>query len=155
MHNAEVDYTGTCWEKYLKDIGLYTELYGETAHQFVTIGLPNDYNLGKIKDYINKPHKWLSGAVLSVERFRKNGEHLHIHILTTQPYNKHKVIRDLSRRFKVTRNYIDVRRSNSTADYNNRSNYIKGNKSSTEKSELVKKDVEWRQENGFENYYIL
>lgn len=155
LHDPTRNYEGTYWHRYLKDIGLYTELYGETDHQFVTIGLKNDYPIDKIKKYINKPHKWLNGAVLSVERFRKNGEHLHIHILTTQPYNKTKIIRDLSRRFKVTANYIDVRRSKSTADYNNRANYIRGCKSSTEKSELVEKDVEWRKTNNLENYYML
>ena len=155
MHDPNKDYTGTCWERYLKDIGLYKELYGETPHQFITIGLPNDYPLDNIKKYIAKPHAWLSGATLSVEYFRKNGEHLHIHILTEKPYNKSKAIRDLSRKFKVAVNYIDVRRSNSTGDYNNRRNYIRGDKQDTEKLECVEKDIQWRKDNSFENYYVL
>jgi hypothetical protein len=155
MHDADTDYTGTAWHKYLKDIGLYNELYGEISHQFITIGLPNDYPLDNIKKYIAKPHAWLSGATLAVERFRKNGEHLHIHILTDKPHNKTKAIRDLSRKFKVAPNYIDVRRSNSQADYNNRRNYIRGDKQDTAKLECVEKDIQWRKDNDFENYYLL
>lgn len=155
MHDPNTDYSGTCWHQYLKDIGLYKELYGEQAHQLITIGLPNDYDVSQIKKYIKNPHKWLKEAMLSVERFRKNGEHLHIHILTSKPYNKTRLIRDLSRRFKVEKNYIDVRRSNSMSDYTNRKNYIMGRKSCTEKQENCDKDREWRKTVELEDIYIL
>lgn len=154
-HDPTCDYTGTAWIRYLKDIGLYKELYGETRHQFITVGLPNDYSIEKIRKFIKRPYLWLEGAILSVERFRKNGVHLHIHILRKGVYNKSKIIRDLSRKFKVSSNYIDVRKSSSTADYQNRSNYIRGNKCDNEKLECVEKDIEWRKTENLENYYVL
>lgn len=154
-HDPDRDYTGTMWHQYLKDIGIYDELYGEERHQFITIGLPNDYPIKKIKKFIKRPYLWLEDAILSVEKYRKNGEHLHIHILRKGYHSKTKIIRDLSTKFKVSRNYIDVRKSKSSADYTNRNNYIRGIKSDNEKLECVEKDIEWRKTENLENYYML
>ena len=66
MHDPTMDYTGTAWHRYLRDIGLYKELVGEKRHQFITIALPNNYKIEKIVKYTEKPHKWAKGAMLSV-----------------------------------------------------------------------------------------
>ena len=155
MHDPNKDYSGTAWHRYLKDIGIYKELYGERRHQFITIALPNDYKLEHIKKYAKSPHKWAKGGLMSVEYYSSNGENLHIHMLKEDVYSKTKIIRDLARRFKVKSNFIDVRTSTSVADFNNRKNYICGRKSTTEKLEHVEKDREWRKENEIPDIFNL
>lgn len=140
--------------KLLKHYGLYNEFFAAKPHQFITVALPNDYPLKKILKYLEKPHKWLVGWI-SIERYSKSGENLHLHILKEGNYTKTKIIRDLARRFKVDSNFIDVRRGTEPTDYNNRLSYIKGDKMATEKMEHVAKDKQWRQENNLRDYYNI
>lgn len=138
----------------LKWAGIYHEFYSEKPHQFITVALPNDYPLKRILKYLEKPHKWLVGWI-SIEKYSKSGENLHLHILKEGNYSKTKIIRDLARRFKVESNFIDVRRGTEPTDYNNRLSYIKGDKMATEKMEHVAKDKQWRQENNLRDYYNI
>jgi len=129
-------------------------LLEDKPHQLITVALPNDYDIEKIKKYINHPHTWCRG-ILSIERYSKVGENLHLHILKEGIYNKTKIVRDLSRKFKIATNFIDVRRGNEQTDYDNRLSYIKGDKVDEAKMESVQKDKEWRIANNLENYYLL
>ncbi len=117
--------------------------------------MPNDYNIEKIKEYIQTPHSWMDGALLSVERYSNSGINLHIHILKTGYKSKTLIIRDLSRRFKIATNFIDVQRGKTATDYNNRIKYLKGNKMDTGKMENVLQDEEWRQKEGLNNFYKI
>ena len=67
-----------------------------------------------------------------------------MHILLPDVISKPIIIRDLSRRFKVAKNFIDVRTSKSVSDWNNRKNYILGRKTTTEKLDNVELDRQWR-----------
>ncbi len=131
------------------------DLLEDRPHQFITVALPNDYNISKILKYIHTPHKWNKGSLLSIEKYSKSGENLHIHILKEDYYSKTKIIRDLSTRFKVSGNFIDVRRGTEPADYEHRASYIKGDKMDTEKMEHVQKDKEWRKKNNLKDFYYI
>jgi len=130
------------------------DLLNDKPHQFITVALPNDYPLKKILKYLEKPHKWLVGWI-TIEKYSKSGENLHLHILKEGNYSKTKLIRDLARRFKVESNFIDVRRGTEPTDWNHRLSYIKGDKMATEKMEHVQKDKEWRIENKLKDYYHI
>ncbi|AXH75134.1 MAG: putative replication initiation protein [Circoviridae sp.] len=140
--------------RFIQDEGL-TGLVEDTSHQLITVALPNDYSLQKIKEYIESPHQWVRGGLLSVERYSKTGVNLHIHILITGYRSKTLIIRDLSRKFKIETNFIDVQRGKTATDYNNRIQYLKGNKMDTEKIDNVQKDDEWRHKEGFNKYYRI
>ena len=130
------------------------DLLQDKPHQFITVALPNDYAIKDILRYIDNPHKWCKGLV-SIEKYSKAGENLHLHILKEGYYSKSKIIRDLSRKFKIATNFIDVRRGTEPTDWNNRLSYIKGIKMDTEKMEHVEKDKTWRIENNLSNYYNI
>ena len=138
----------------LQTYGLYDEFFVEKPHQFITVALPNDYSLKRILRYVEQPHRWCTGW-LTIEKYSKSGENLHVHILKEGNYSKTKIIRDLSRRFKVATNFIDVRRSRDQSDYNNRLSYIKGDKMDTEKMENVEKDKQWRIDSSLRDFYNL
>lgn len=140
--------------RFIQDEGLQG-LVEDTTHQLITVALPNDYNIEKIKEYIQNPHAWMNGALLSIERYSNSGINLHIHILKTGYKSKTLIIRDLSRRFKIETNFIDVQRGKTATDYNNRINYLKGNKMDTGKMENVLQDEEWRQKEGLNNFYKI
>ena len=130
------------------------DLLNDKPHQFITVALPNDYDIKKILNYISKPHKWCNGWI-SIEKYSKTGENLHMHILKEENYSKTKIIRDLSRRFKIASNFIDVRKGTEPTDWNNRLSYIQGTKVSEEKMEYVAKDKEWRKNANIRDYYNL
>ena len=143
------------WIQILKDNDMYDELIGEEKHQLITLALPNEFEISKILKYISKPHSYLQdNAVLAIERYSDSGENLHIHILKKGNYSKSKIIRDLSKKFKIQTNFVDVRYGVAKDLYQKRLQYIKGEK--TEKKELnVEKDKQWRKENELKDYYNL
>lgn len=146
---------GIGFARMCRDFKLY-DLLAETPHQFITVALPNSYPLGKLDTQLTtKINKWLADSLAVVEYHSKSGENLHIHILRQGNYSKPKIIRDLSRKFKVDRNFIDVKRSVRDVDYKNRYNYIKGIKVDDDKSEYVEKDREWRKQSGLRELYNL
>lgn len=141
--------------RWLKDLKLY-ELINETPHQFITVALPNSYDLGKLhKQLTTKMHKWLKGSTCVVEYHSATGDNLHLHILRRGNYSKTKIIRDLSRKFKVESNFVDVQRSNKDNDYQNRLKYINGDKVSEEKQVYCINDSIWREMNDLDEYYNL
>jgi len=127
-------------------------------HQLITVALPNNYDLNALKNILESglQYQYLDTALARVERFSDGGKHnLHVHILKKGNYQKSKIIRDLSRKFKVKPNFIDVRSSKSSVKYHNSLNYIHGEKIDEAKLADVELDMIWRQENGFAEIYSL
>lgn len=146
---------GIGFNRLCRDYKLY-DLIQAKPHQFITIALPIEYSINKLKNQITKKiNKWLSGSKCVVERYSKSGDNLHIHILKEGIYSKPKIIRDLSRKFKIDKNFVDVRSSTKKVDYDNRVKYISGNKNDEIKMEHVEKDAVWRKENDLEDIYNL
>jgi len=154
MHNPSGPHT-SAWIDLLKRANLYEELIGEEKHQLITLALPNEFEISKILKYISKPHSYLvDNAVLAIERFSETGENLHVHIIKKGNYSKSKIIRDMSKKFKIEPNFVDVRYGIAKDMYQKRLQYVKGEK--TSKKELnVEKDKKWRIEKNIDNYYNL
>lgn len=133
------------------------DLLNQRRHQFITVALPNSYSLPVLVNQIENKLKYdyLVGAFVRIENFSDTGENLHLHILKDGIYSKTKIIRDLSRKFKVEKNFINVKSSNKEIDYENRKNYIFGNKKDDEKQLNVEKDIQWRINNDINEIYNL
>lgn len=131
----------------------------EYKHQFITIALPTEnYALSKLKKIINNiNYTYLDNAYLTVEMF--SGElkkkNLHIHILKKGIYNKTKLIRDMSRKFKVCDNFVNIKKGTKESDYLNRLAYLNGEKVDELKKENCDLDRIWRDNNGFQQIYTL
>ncbi len=103
-------------------------------------------------------YSWFKNNIyyLSYEYFSKEypeGGNLHIHLVIkyeTGKLIKSKVIRDVQRRFKELAKTINVQTSSSKDHYDNRVNYIIGQKSKDMFQEL---DCVWRTQNNIEPYY--
>jgi len=133
------------------------DLLNDRRHQFVTVALPQNTDLPQLVDTIKNKlrYDWLIGSYIRIENFSDTGENLHLHILKDGQYTKSKIIRDLSRKFKITPNFINVKSSNKEVDYENRKNYIFGNKKDADKLENVEKDKIWRKNNDINEIYNL
>lgn len=135
-------------------LGIYVP-HIEKPHWFITIALPNDRNPIDMVDITKnlERHAYMSNYCFSIEFFSKSGENQHIHILVWgSKVNKTKTIRDFSRKYDVSANFIDIKYSKKATDFNNRLNYLKGNKDET-KMESVKKDQDKRRELGLLDFY--
>jgi len=133
--------------------------FPDHKHQFITIALPTEnYELKELKKVIqNLSYSYLKNAKLVVEYF--SGElkkrNLHVHILKQGIYSKTKIIRDLSTKFKVAPNFINVKKGTKESDYMNRLNYLEGEKHSELKKTNCELDRIWREKNGFCHIYNL
>jgi len=131
------------------------ELY---KHQFITIALPQEYDIKKLLKIISSlSYPYLSDSWLSVENFsgELHKENLHIHILKKEIYSKTKIIRDLSRKFKIAPNFINIKKGDSKSDYLNRLHYINGEKQDELKQQNSELDKQWRINNDIEQIYNL
>lgn len=127
----------------------------EKPHWFITIALPNDRNPVDMVDITKNlsKHAYMANYCFSIEFFSKSGENQHIHILVWgSKVNKTKTIRDFSRKYDVSANFIDIKHSKKAQDYANRLNYIKGNKDET-KMESVSQDRAKRRELDLLDFY--
>lgn len=141
--------------RFAKECGLDL-LKKDYPHQFITIALENTYNLGKLVNIIKGlEYQYTKEALVSIENYSSVGENLHVHILKKGIYSKTKIIRDMSRKFKVAPNFINVKKGTRESDYRNRLAYIKGDKADELKKENSDKDKEWRIENNIQQLYIL
>jgi len=127
-------------------------------HQFITIALPQSTNLPLLVSTIHSlSYSYLSDAMLSIENF--SGElhtpNLHLHILKKNVYSKTKMIRDLSKKFKVSNNFINIKLGKTEKDYINRLHYINGEKQSDVKTSNSLLDKQWRTDNDLEQIYFL
>jgi hypothetical protein len=85
----------------------------------------------------------------------RGGGNLHVHILiskTNSTLIKQKVIRDCSSKYKHCFKAVNYQSSNSLAHYNNRLNYIKGDKASAEKCIFQTADAYWRKKHNIPEY---
>ncbi len=130
----------------------------DISHQLITVALPNDYDLVELKNKLENglQYQYLDTAIARVERYSDGGKpNLHLHILKKGNYQKSKIIRDLSRHFKIDKNFVDVRSSKSRTRYNNALNYVHGAKKDDAKLADVELDIQWRLDNGFAEIYNL
>lgn len=151
-------------QKVREIFGLSNEKF---SHQFITIALPSNFPLETLNHKLNNIHinqkngstkEWLRDALMSVEwhsENQPNGGNLHLHILKPKNYSKSKIIRDFSKQFKIEPNFVDVRSGVYMTDYQNRKNYILGEKQSSAKQEFVVADRIWRKENHLQDVYYL
>jgi hypothetical protein len=115
-------------------------------HYFVTISLPpnikfEETNLIKEIKEIKYCHHHTKGIFEYIP-------HPHIHLLIKHKYiNKYNLIKSFSKKLKVEKNFIDVKFSTDAVHYTNRENYINGEKTSTEKQELVSLDNIYKEKN--------
>ena len=133
-------------------------------HQMITIALPENYDQSMIHHKMmgiayhrrtGAPKTWFNG-IASVEYYSKThpeGGNLHIHILKKGNYTKSKIIRDLSGYYGIQENFIDVKLGTYLEDYENRHNYILGQKQSKEKLEYTMLDKKWRSDNNIMDIY--
>lgn len=127
-------------------------------HQFITIALPQTTNLPQLVSTIHSlSYSYLSDAMLTIENFsgELHAENLHIHILKKDIYSKTKMIRDLSKKFKVSNNFINIKLGKTEKDYKNRLHYINGEKQSEVKTSNSVLDKQWRTDNDLEQIYYL
>jgi len=133
--------------------------YPDRKHQFITIALPTEnYALSELKKVISElSYSYLNNAKLVVENFsgELKKENLHVHILKHGIYSKTKIIRDLSKKFRVAPNFINIKKGTKEIDYMNRLDYINGEKVSELKKENCELDRVWRDQNGFSQIYNL
>lgn len=130
----------------------------DISHQFITVALPNDYDLNNLKKIIENglQYQYLDTALARVESFSDGGKrNFHIHILKKGNYQRRKIVRDLSRKFKIEENFIDVISGKSSEKYHNRLAYIHGDKKDESKKADVELDIKWRIDNGFAEIYNL
>lgn len=141
--------------RFAKECGIDL-LKKDYPHQFITIALENTRHLGKLVNTIQGlEYQYIKEAIVSIENYSSVGENLHVHILKKGIYNKTKLIRDMSRKFKVAPNFINVKKGTNESDYRNRLNYIKGDKTDEDKKENSIKDQIWRKENNIQDVYKL
>ena len=122
----------------------------QKKHQFITVALPTEkINLVKLKKTISKlNYEYLENGYLTVEFYSgKQKENLHLHILKDGIYNKTKLIRDMSRKFKVSDNFVNVKKGTTESDYYNRLSYLRGEKVDEQKKENSELDRIWREKN--------
>lgn len=129
------------------------EMGGGLKHTFWTIGLKEDYDLGKMhektEELLNKD-KFGMGKSCAVYEYhsesKPDGGNLHIHILVPEhgsKTRKGKQIEKVAEHYGVKENFVD-RELGNRKDFKNRMNYILGNKINEEKRKYVEKDREWR-----------
>lgn len=127
-------------------------------HRFITISLPKDIASKDIDyqwkmfmkkhQYTEKIHSWTYEFIGSDNQY-----HPHIHVLmeTTAP-QKGTIIRDIATKFKIDKNYIDVRTDSRPEMWEKRILYIRGDKS-THKQAQVDADNEIRALNDLKTFY--
>lgn len=133
-------------EAYTKPIKFYST--------FLTLNFSTDLEIreihNKIKLLVLRKHYFKDKDI--IYNF-ENTEHPHVHMLikgeTTQPS---KIIRDMSRIFKINKNFVDCKNSSDENLYETRLNYIKGIKQNSKK-EAVETDRIWRSKHCLEEYY--
>lgn len=136
-------------------------------HTFVTISLPivepDFQDLGHthmkyhsiVDNWLNLcPFEYLDGATYCIEFYGQELQlHPHIHILINHVMSPARLIRDFSRKFKIAKNFIDVKPGLS-ASLETRQNYIQGIKID-DKTPQVIKDKEMRLSLELEDYYEI
>lgn len=116
---------------------------GERYHNFITINLPDvesEY-LNYYKKLINWDIVWLKGAKAVYELHTESGQHPHFHIISYSKRKKSTLIRDVAKKFKIEKNFVDVIQIRTL--YNKHIDYINGTKVE-HKQEYIDEDNNWR-----------
>lgn len=131
------------------------ELYPSQKHSFITVRLNNDEPLEQIQAKLQSINlKWMTVASARLEIFSSNlTRNHHIHILSTWAV-KTRIIRDLSRLFKVKPQNVDVKQSDDIQLYDKRQNYINGQKQEL-KSEAIDADTKYLDEHNIQQIYLI
>lgn len=114
-------------------------------HYFITISLDPSVEFEET-NLINKINsiKYCLHHTLGIFEYIP---HPHIHLLIKHKYiNKYNMIKSFSKKLGLEKNFIDVKFSNNYEHYNNRENYLKGNKQDA-KLDLVAEDNIYKQKN--------
>ncbi len=125
------------------------------THTWITIAI-QEYAYENIEKLLNTKIKYLKNAQFAHEFFSGEDSHEnpHIHILVCKVIDKSRVIRDLSRLFKVKSNFIDIRYGDD-ADKENRELYMKGEKKDENKRMNVTLDNERREKLKIKSLYKI
>lgn len=178
---SEVDiFLKACLEKVCKDnpddkqkhliyrkLGLKLPPKAKCPHAFLTVQIDeiklDQSQKEKIVDLpsLLSNYSWFKNNdyIYVFEYFSKefpDGGNLHIHFLIKQvntTLNKTKILRDCNSRFKHCLKVVNYQASSSQEHYDNRLNYLKGDKNSTDKNEFQNADRVWRNENNISHYY--
>lgn len=129
--------------------------YPMMKHSFITVRLDNDMPLEKVQDKLrNIKFKWMTVASARLEIFSTNmTTNHHCHILSTWAV-KTRIIRDLSRYFKVPGENVDVKQSDDCEVYDKRTKYINGEKKEL-KSEAIEADTKYLDEHDIQQVYLI
>ena len=129
--------------------------YPTKKHSFITIRLDNEVPLEKIQEKIQNINlKWMTIAYARLELFSTNmTRNHHVHILSSFAV-KTRIIRDLSRYFKVPKQNIDVKHGEKCELYDTRYNYIQGDKKEL-KSEAISADQKELDEKNIQQIYAI
>jgi len=143
------------------------KVLGERYHNFVTINLPKEigYVTGWNSDY--KEKKVDPGLMLTklkewgyfsapdkavMEYHTKEGEHPHFHIISYKKRKIPNIVRDVSKKFKIKSNFVDV--NNVPKRYDIHIDYVNGLKQD-KKQEFLDKDKQWRKDNGIPDIIVF
>lgn len=173
MTDADI-FLKTCLEKVCKDnpddkqkhliyrkLGLKLPPKPKCSHIFLTIQIDetktDDREKERIADLgsLLNNYKWFKSNdyIYVFEYFSKEyppptGGNLHIHYLIKgDKFNKTSILRDCNSRFKHCLKAVNYQASSSQEHYDNRLNYLKGDKKSHLKNEFQNADCVWRNEN--------
>ncbi len=129
--------------------------YPSQKHVFITVRLNNETPLAKIEEKLeNMTFKWLTVGAARLELYSTNmTRNHHVHILSTFAA-KTRIIRDLSRYFKVPKENVDVKSSDKCELYDKRSNYILGNKQEL-KTEAIEADTKELENQNIKQIYEI
>jgi len=117
------------------------KVLGERYHNFVTINF--SINIC-VKDTIDRLIDWNyfeKGDKGVVELHTEKGKHPHFHIISYKKRKRINLIRDISNRFSIDKNFIDVKTHAKL--YDKHIDYINGVKKE-KKKDYVDQDFEWR-----------
>lgn len=130
--------------------------YPSSPHNFITVRFNNTTPLGEIETKLdNMKFQWLTVGAARLELYSTNmTRNHHVHILSTPAAPKTRIIRDLSRLFKVPKENVDVKSSDKCELYDKRSNYILGEKHEL-KSEAIEADTKELENQNIKQIYEI
>lgn len=141
-----------------REARVYEKMNGISAgkkHKFVTVSLPPDKNYdvaGVPAKLMEARFDYLHNAMFCLEVTGEEMQwHPHLHILILGHPDNTRMIRDLSKLFKVQQNFIDIGFRNPKL-YAKRYDYVQGIKRDI-KMEQVKNDIAYLESQDLEKYY--
>ncbi len=158
---GRTDYTETgalpsrffLWAMGIED-SIIDKYYPNMRHSFITVRFDNEMHLDVIEEKLKTlKFQWLVVGHARLEIFSSDAKTMnkHAHILSTQA-NKTRIVRDLSRYFRVPKPNVDVKQGHDADLYSKRHDYIRGIKKD-EKSEAIDADTKYLDEHNIQQLY--